>query len=95
MPAQNVVINTTYVGALASPFVAPAILSADTIANGYISVLENVRYKAVLKKLSGGAITARSCEFLPPNSGELTLNDVTLTCAQLQVNSLRTGRLLK
>lgn len=86
MPAQNVVINTTYVGALASPFVAPAILSADTIANGYISVLENVRYKAVLKKLSGGAITARSCEFLPPSAGELTLNDVTLTCAQLQVN---------
>ncbi len=82
----NATINTTYVGQLATPFVAPAILSADSIANGYISVLENVRHEAVLKKFSGAAIADRTCEFTTPGSGQLTLNDVTLTTKQLQVN---------
>lgn len=82
----NASITTTYVGQLASPFVAPAILSADSIANGYISVLENVRHEAVLKKFSGAAIGDRTCEFTTPSSGQLSLSDVTLTTKQLQVN---------
>lgn len=82
----NVTVNTTYVGILATPFVAPAILSADSIANGYLSVLENVRHEAVLKKFTGGAISDRSCEFTTPSSGQMVLSDVTLTTAQLQVN---------
>jgi len=81
----NATINTTYVGQLATPFVAPAILSADSIAKGYISVLENVRHEAVLKKFSGGAIGDRTCEFTTA-AGQLVLSDVTLTTAQLQVN---------
>ena len=43
--------NSSYNGELALPYIAPAILSADTIANGYITVHENVKHKAVLKKL--------------------------------------------
>ncbi len=82
----NASITTTYVGQLASPFVAPAILSGDSIANGYISVLENVRHEAVLKKFSGAAIGDRTCEFTTPASGQLSLSDVTLTTKQLQVN---------
>tara|TARA_R110002050_G_scaffold39563_2_gene96745 strand:+ start:6241 stop:7185 length:945 start_codon:yes stop_codon:yes gene_type:complete len=82
----NVTVNTTYVGQLATPFVAPAILSADSIANGYLSVIENVRHEAVLKKFTGGAISDRSCEFTTPSSGQMVLSDVTLTTAQLQVN---------
>ena len=81
----NATVNTTYVGQLATPFVAPAILSADSIANGYVSVLENVRHEAVLKKFSGGTIAARSCEFTTPATG-MVLGDVTLTTTQLQVN---------
>jgi len=80
-------VNKTYAGLLAVPFVAPAILSADSIANGYISVLENVRHKAVLKKFSGGAIADRTCTFTQPLSGtQLVLTDVVLETAQLQVN---------
>jgi len=82
----NVTINTTYVGQLATPFVAPAILSADSIANGYLSVLENVRHEAVLKKFTGGVIADRTCEFGTPAAGQMVLSDVTLTTAQLQVN---------
>lgn len=87
MASANVTVNTTYVGQLATPFVAPAILSADSIANGYISVLENVRHEAVLKKFAGGAIQARSCEFgATASPNQMVLSDVTLTTAQLQVN---------
>jgi len=87
MASANVTVNTTYAGLLATPFVAPAILSADSIANGYLSVLENVRHEAVLKKFSGGAIQARSCEFGATDSpNQMVLSDVTLTTAQLQVN---------
>lgn len=82
----NVTVNTTYVGQLATPFVAPAILSADSIANGYLSVLENVRHEAVLKKFTGGVIADRTCEFGTPAAGQMVLSDVTLTTAQLQVN---------
>ena len=39
---------STYAGTAAVPFVAPAILSADTIANGYCTILDNVRYKTNL-----------------------------------------------
>ena len=83
----NATFNTsTYAGQAALPFVAPAILSADTLANGYISVLDNVRYKANLRKLTGAAIAARSCEFTTPASGGLDISDVVLTTTQLQVN---------
>lgn len=80
-------VNKTYAGMLAVPFVAPAILSADSVANGYLTVLENVRHKAVLKKFSGGAIADRTCEFTRPLLGtQLVLTDVVLETAQLQVN---------
>jgi len=80
-------VNKTYAGLLAMPFVAPAILSADSIANGYVSVLENVRHKAVLKKFSGGSIADRTCNFAKPLLGtQLVLTDVVLETKQLQVN---------
>ena len=80
-------VNNTYAGLLATPFVAPAILSADSVANGYLSVLENVRHKAVLKKFSGGAIAARTCDFQRPTTGtQMVLTDVVLETDQLQVN---------
>ena len=52
--ANATVAVGTYAGvAAARPYVSAAILAADTIANGYVSVLENVHSKAVLRKFSG------------------------------------------
>ena len=76
--------TSNYAGTAAVPFVAPAILSADTIANGYCSVLENVRYKTNLRKVSGGTVEARSCGF--GTTGSLDISDVQLTLTELQVN---------
>ena len=74
----------TYAGEAARPYVAAAVLSADTIANGYISVLENVHSKAVLRKFSGATITAATCEFT--GQGSLTLGEAVLEATALQVN---------
>jgi hypothetical protein len=76
--------TSNYAGTAAVPFVAPAILSADTIANGYCSVLDNVRYKTNLRKVSGGTVEARSCGFAA--NGSLDISDVQLTLTELQVN---------
>lgn len=76
----------TYAGEAARPYVAAAILSADTLANGYISVLENVHSKAVLRKFSGAAISAATCEFTTPATGQLALGEAILEATALQVN---------
>ena len=82
----NATITSNYAGTAALPYVAPAILSGDTITNGYIEVLDNVRYKANLRKFDGAVIGDATCTFTPPSSGQLTLTDVVLTTVALQVN---------
>jgi len=79
--------NSSYNGELALPYIAPAILSADTIANGYITVHENVKHKAVLKKLvaANEIIDAANCDFTK-TAGDLDLNEVVLQPTELQVN---------
>ena len=82
----NATITSNYAGTAALPYVAPAILSGDTITNGYIEVLDNVRYKANLRKFDGAVIGDATCTFTPPSSGQLSLTDVVLTTVALQVN---------
>jgi len=84
----NATVNVgTYAGEAARPYVAAAILSADTLANGYISVLENVHSKAVLRKFSGAAIQANDdCAFTTPSAGQLTLGEAVLEASALKVN---------
>ena len=87
MANATVNTNSTYAGELARPYVAAAILSADTIANNYISVLENVHYKAVLRPFSGAAIQANDdCAFTTPGSGALSVGEAVLTASALKVN---------
>ena len=77
----------TYAGEAARPYVAAAILSADTIANNYVSVLQNVHSKAVLRKFSGAAIQANDdCAFSTPSAGQLTLGESVLEATALKVN---------
>jgi len=79
--------SSSYEGELALPYIAPAILSADTIANGYITVHENVKFKAVLKKLvaANEIIDQANCDFTK-TAGDLDLDEVVLTPTELQVN---------
>ena len=83
----NATVNVgTYAGEAARPYVAAAVLSADTIANGYVSTIENVHSKAVLRKFSGAAISAATCTFTTPGSGQLVLGEAILEATALQVN---------
>ena len=78
-------IASNYEGQAAVPFVAPAVLSADTIANGYCTVLENVRYKTNLRKVTNGTVAARECTFTSPAT-PLDISDVQLVLTELAVN---------
>lgn len=79
--------NSSYAGELALPYIAPAILAADTIANGYVTVHENVKFKAVMKKLSNNSAIVRSasCDF-DTVGGELDLDEVVLQVTELMAS---------
>lgn len=82
--ANGTFTANNYAGKAALPYVAPAILAADTIANGYVTVLDNVRYKANLRKFTGSQIQAATCTFTSGTA--LDLSDVQLTLTELQIN---------
>lgn len=82
--ANGTFTANNYAGKAALPYVAPAILAADTIASGYVTVLDNVRYKANLRKFSGSQIQAATCTFTSGTA--LDLSDVQLTLTELQIN---------
>jgi len=84
MANANILHPGTYAGEAARPYVAAAVLSADTIANGYVSVIENVHSKAVLRKFSGAILADATCEFT--GSGSLTLGEAILEAKALQIN---------
>lgn len=84
--ANATVAVGTYAGEAARPYVAAAVLSADTIANNYVSTIENVHSKAVLRKFSGVNLAAASCTFTPGVANPLVLGEAVLTADALQIN---------
>ena len=80
----NLTISTTYAGELALPYIAPAILAADSIANGYVTLKEGVKKNAVLKIMDGASIQAFACDFVSQTG--LTLTERLLTPTDLKVN---------
>jgi hypothetical protein len=82
--ASNLSISSSYAGELALPYISAAVLSGDTIANNYVTVKENVKFKMVLKTLaSTGIVKAWGCDF---NNADTTL---TLAERVLQVTDLK------
>jgi len=78
-------INTTYAGEFAGKYISAAILSANTIANGGVTVRPNVKYKEVLKTVtSSNIIQDATCDF--DDSGVVTLSEKVLTVTEKQVN---------
>lgn len=77
--------STSYAGEAAAEFISPAILAADSIANNYITLHENVKYKQVLQKLSGFNLQAAGCDF-SADAGSLDLDEVVLQVTDLMVN---------
>ena len=78
-------INTTYAGEFAGKYISAAILSANTIANGGVTVRPNVKFKEVVKTVtSSNIIQDATCDF--DDTGVVTLSEKVLTVTEKQVN---------
>lgn len=78
-------ITTTYAGESASKYIAAALLSANTIENGGVTVLPNVKFRATMKKVASDDILKNaSCDFQATST--ITLTERFLQPKELQVN---------
>lgn len=84
--ATTTTINTTYAGEKLRGYIATALLSANSISSGAVSVKTNIKYKEVIKNLSLGAglIAAGGCDFDATSS--VTLGERYLEPEEFQVN---------
>ena len=79
------VITTTYAGEFAGKYIAAALLSARTLDNKYITIMPNVKFKAVIQKIAVDSIVNdASCDFT--TSGTVALTERILEPKELQVN---------
>lgn len=86
MASTLTISSSSYAGELALPYIHAALLTGDTIANRYVTVKENVKFKAVLKKLSSAnLVQAAGCDF-STGSSALTLAEATLQVTDLMTN---------
>jgi hypothetical protein len=82
----NVVNTTSYAGEFAGKYIAAALLSANTIENGGVTVMPNVKYRSTVKTLSAtGLVKDSTCDFDP--TGEIALTDRVIEPKYLQVNA--------
>lgn len=83
---MSVSLTTTYAGEFSGKYIAAALLSADTLDKGLITVMPNVKFKSVIQKASTDDIVKdASCDF-QTNQGTLTLTEAILQPEEFQVN---------
>ena len=83
--ATTTTITTTYAGEKLQGFISAALLSANTIENGGVTVKPNVKFKAVIKSLATGTLIADdTCDFT--DSSSVTLAERILQPETFQVN---------
>ena len=81
----NTPITTTYAGEFAGKYISAALLSGKTLAEGNITVVPNVKYKQVMKKVAtDGIVKDATCDF--DDTSTLTLTERILTPEEFQVN---------
>ena len=83
--ATTTSITTTYAGEKAAGYISAALLSANTIDKGGITVKPNVKFKQVIKRLSTTDLIADgSCDFAATDT--VTLDEKILQPEEFQVN---------
>lgn len=80
------ITGVNYTGEGAVPYVAPAVLSAESISNNLLRVIPDIKYKANLQKVSGVSVQAASCDFSIGSVNAVTLTDIVLEPTDLKVN---------
>jgi hypothetical protein len=83
--ATTTSITTTYAGEFAGKYIAAALLSAPTLDKGGITIMPNVKYKQVIKRVAtDGIVKNATCDFDPTST--LTLTERILNPESFQVN---------
>tara|TARA_R110000868_G_scaffold318908_1_gene579610 strand:+ start:26 stop:961 length:936 start_codon:yes stop_codon:yes gene_type:complete len=83
--ATTTSITTSYSGESAGKYIAAALLSAPTLDKGGITIMPNVKFKQVIKKVStDGIIKNATCDFDPTST--ITLTERVLQPESFQVN---------
>jgi len=78
-------ITTTYAGEFAGKYIAAALLSSPTLEKGGITIMPNVKYKQVIKRVAtDGIVKNATCDFDPTST--LTLTERVLQPEYFQVN---------
>jgi len=78
-------ISSSYAGEFAGKYISAALLSGKTLAEGNITVVPNVKYKQVMKKVATDDIVKNAtCDF--DDTSTLTLTERILTPEEFQVN---------
>ena len=82
----NSLTGSTYAGSFEGQFVAAALLSAPTIEQGLITVLPNIHYKRVMKKISttGNVLVNATCDF--DHNMDVDVAERVLTLKEVQSN---------
>ena len=84
--ATTTSITTSYAGEHSGEFISAALLSANTIAQGGITVKPNIKFKQVVSKLStDGLLKDSSCDFTATST--ITKTENILEPKALQVNA--------
>ena len=83
--ATTTSITTTYAGESSGKYIAPALLSANTIEKGGITVMPNVKFRETVKKLAVDSILRDGdCDFNATST--ISLTERTIEPKALQVN---------
>ena len=78
-------ISTTYAGEFAGKYIAAALLSAPTLDKGGITIMPNVKFRQVIKRVgTDGIIKNATCDFDPTST--ITLTERILQPESFQVN---------
>lgn len=79
-------IEGSYAGEFAGKYISAAVLSANTLANNGVTVIPNVKFKSVIKRVnnSGQIVTPATCDFT--DVGTVSLVERVLTTTEVQVN---------
>ena len=82
---MGVSLTSTYAGEFSGKYISAALLSAQTLDKGLITVMPNVKYKSVLQVGSYNDIVANAtCDYT--QSGTLTLSEKIIQPEEFQVN---------
>jgi hypothetical protein len=83
--ATTTSITTTYAGEFSKKYISAALLSANTIENGGIEVMPNVKFKSVINRIATDAIVKdATCAF--DSTSTVTLTERIIQPEEFQVN---------